>query len=289
MPSLPQNILTVRARLGEGPCWHSDDQLLYWVDIYNHRVHQFNPATGDHHFFEVGEVVGCLAPAGSHRLIMGLHSQLAFLDTRNGDVTPIVAIAHTHPNTRCNDGKCDAAGRFWFGSVSAHQHTAQLYCYDATGMVKVMETGLTISNGLGWSPDNQTFYLTDSDRHTIYAYNFDLASGSLSDRRVLIDLTAESFEPDGLTVDQEGCIWSAMWNGWCIIRFDPSGQEMMRVQMPVQCPTCCTFGHNDLMTLYITTASIGLSEAEIEASFYSGDLFSLQTSVTGLPTYSFQD
>ncbi|MGI0483902.1 SMP-30/gluconolactonase/LRE family protein [Pantanalinema rosaneae CENA516] len=288
MPSAPQNILTVRARLGEGPCWHSGDRVLYWVDIYNHRVHQFNPATGEHQWFEVGEVVGCLAPAGAQRLIMAMNHQLAFLDTCDGTVTPIVTIAHSHPETRFNDGKCDAAGRFWFGSVSVHENTACLYSYDATGTVKVKETGLTISNGLGWSPDNQTFYLTDSARKTIYAYKFDLASGDLSDRRVLIDLTAESFEPDGLTVDQEGCIWSAMWNGWCVIRFDPAGQEMMRVPMPVQRPTCCVFGNPDRMTLYITSASIGLSETEIQASFYSGDLFSLPTEVTGLPTYAFQ-
>ncbi len=286
--SSPKNALTLRSRLGEGPCWNADEQLLYSVDIYNHRVHQFDPATGDHRFFDVGEVVGCLAPAGPHRLIMALHSQLAFLDTQNGTVTPIVAIAHSHPDTRFNDGKCDAAGRFWFGSVSGNEKSACLYSYDGSGAVQIMKTGLTISNGLGWSPDHQTFYLTDSHLRTIYAYDFDLESGSISDRRKLIDLSTEMPEPDGLAVDQEGCIWSAMWNGWCVIRFDPSGKEMMRVPMPVQRPTCCTFGNADLKTLYITTASIGLSQKEIQDSFYSGDLFSLSTTVAGLPTHHFK-
>ncbi|MBV9386175.1 MAG: SMP-30/gluconolactonase/LRE family protein [Chroococcidiopsidaceae cyanobacterium CP_BM_ER_R8_30] len=284
----PKNILTTRARLGEAPCWNSDENLLYWVDIYNHRVHQFNPATGAHQFFDVGEVVGCLAPAGKHRLIMALRSQLAFLDTGNGEVTPIIEIEHIHPDTRFNDGKCDATGRFWFGSVSASEATACLYHYDPNGTLQLLETGLTISNGLGWSPNEDTFYLTDSHCRTIYAYDFDSQSGSLSNRRVFINLTAESFEPDGLTVDQEGCIWSAMWNGWCIIRFDPSGKEMMRVQMPVQRPTSCTFGNSDLRMLYITTASVGLSEVEIQKSFYSGDLFHLPTDVSGLPTYHFR-
>ncbi len=122
-----------------------------------------------------------------------------------------------------------------------------------------------MSNGLGWSPDQQTFYLTDSPLKTIYAYDFDLESGKIANRRVFVDLTAEPFYPDGLTVDRSGCIWSAMWDGWCVIRFDPSGREMMRVQMPVQRPTSCTFGNSDLTTLYITTASVGLSEAEIQA------------------------
>lgn len=163
----------------------------------------------------------------------------------------------------------------------------RLYRYDPNGSLHVILTGLTISNGLGWSPDENTFYLTDSPLKTIYAFDFDSESGSISNRRVFIDLTAESFSPDGLTVDREGCIWSAMWDGWCIIRFDPAGKEMMRVMMPVVRPTSCTFGNEDLMTLYITTASVGLSEAEIQNSFYSGDLFSLPTSTSGLLTHHF--
>ena len=284
----PKNILEVRARLGEGPCWHQEEQLLYWLDIYNHRVHQFNPATDAHQIFDVGEVVGCIAPAGTNRLIMAQRSRLAFLDTSNGNVTPIITIEDNQPDTRFNDGKCDAAGRFWFGSMSTSGSKGRLYRYDPNGSLHVILTGLTISNGLGWSPDENTFYLTDSPLKTIYAFDFDSDSGSISNRQVFIDLTAESFSPDGLTVDQEGCIWSAMWDGWCIIRFDPAGKEMMRVMMPVVRPTSCTFGSVDLMTLYITTASVGLSEAEIENSFYSGDLFSLSTSTSGLPTHHFK-
>lgn len=285
---LPKNIFTVRARLGEGPCWNQDEQLLYWVDTYNHRVHQFNPATGADQFFDVGEVVGCIAPAGTNRLIMAQRSRLAFLDTSNGKVTPIITIEDNQPDNRFNDGKCDAAGRFWFGSMSTKGPLGCLYRYDPNGSLHVIETGLTISNGLGWSPDDRIFYLTDSPLKTIYAFDFELESGSISNRRVFIDLTAESFFPDGLTVDREGCIWSAIWDGWCIIRFDPAGKEMMRVMLPVVRPTSCTFGDEDLMTLYITTASVGLSEAEIQNSFYSGDLFSLPTSTSGLLTHHFR-
>ncbi|PSM47737.1 gluconolaconase [Chroococcidiopsis sp. CCALA 051] len=286
-PHLPKNILTIRARLAEAPCWIEEEQLLYWVDIYNHRVHQFNPATNAHQFFDVGEVVGCIAPAGTHRLIMAQRRRLAFLDTRSGAIAPILTIEDTPPDTRFNDGKCDAAGRFWFGLKGNNKPTGCLYRYDSNGSLQVLETGLTIPNGLGWSPDWSTFYFTDSFLKTIYAYDFDLESGSLANRRVFIDLTAETFEPDGLTIDREGCIWSAMWNGWCIIRFDPDGKEMMRVKMPVVRPTSCTFGDRDLTTLYITTASVGLSEAEIQNSFYSGDLFSLPTSTSGLPAHHF--
>jgi sugar lactone lactonase YvrE len=283
-----KNVLSTRARLGEGPCWNQQEQRLYWVDIYNHRVHQFHPATSTHQFFDVGEVVGCIAPAGTNRLIMAQRSRLAFLDTCNGTVTPILNVEFNQPSTRFNDGKCDAAGRFWFGSMCTKGANGCLYRYDPDGSLHVVLTGLTIANGLGWSPDESTFYLTDSPLKTIYAFDFDAKSGSISNRRVFVDLTAEPFYPDGLTVDREGCVWSAMWDGWCIIRFDPSGKEMMRVMMPVVRPSCCTFGDEDLTTLYITTASVGLSEEEIQKSFYSGDLFSLQTSTSGLPTHHFK-
>jgi sugar lactone lactonase YvrE len=290
--SLPQyqlnNVLQARARLGEGPLWDSTHKLLYWVDIYNYRVHQFNPVTGQNLFFDVGDVVGCIAQAGANRLIMAQRHSLVFLNTETGEVTPIKQLEENLPDNRFNDGKCDPQGRFWFGSMSPGKTQGSLYRYDPDGSLHVMETGLTISNGLGWSPDEKTFYLNDSEQQKIYAYDFEAVTGNISNRRIFVDLTSESFYPDGLTIDSQGNIWSAMWDGWCVIRFNPAGEEILRVEIPVQRPTSCTFGGEDLKVLYITTASVGLSEAEIEKSFYSGDLFCLQTDVTGVPSYHFQ-
>jgi sugar lactone lactonase YvrE len=284
------NVLEARARLGEGPMWDSTRKLLYWVDIYNHRVHQFNPATRENGFFDVGDVVGAIATAGADRLIMLLRHHLAFLNTQTGVVTPILEIEGNLPHNRLNDGKCDPQGRFWFGSMcSIEKPQASLYRYDNDGSLHLMETGLTISNGLGWSPDQKTFYLTDSPQQKIYAYDFDSVTGNITNRRIFVDLTHESFYPDGLTIDSEGHIWSAMWDGWCVIRFNPKGEEVLRIKLPVQVPSSCTFGGEDLKTLYITTASVGLSQADIEKSFYSGDLFALQTDITGLPAYAFEE
>ena len=307
-------VLTARARLGEGPVWDSRSQLLYWVDIYNHRVHQFNPETGRNRFIEVGQTVGAIAlveppqdgqdtdKPHADKLIMALRHGLAYLDLSTGQVTPITTVEPDKPLNRFNDGKCDAQGRFWFGSMCGEGQTeGALYCYgngssthSATQVTSreeaspiLMESGLEISNGLGWSPDNQTFYLTDSPLQIIFAYDFDAETGTLGDRRALIDLTHESFFPDGLTIDNEGCLWVAMWDGWCVVRFDPTGKEMSRIQLPVQRPTSCTFGGRDLNQLYITTASVGLSEAEIEASFWSGDLFCVETNIQGLPSNRF--
>lgn len=286
-PQYPlENVLAARARLGEGPIWDSSHKLLYWVDIYNHRVHQFNPATGQDLFFDVGDVVGCIALAGANRLIMAQRDRLAFLNTQTGVVTPVVQVEANMPDNRFNDGKCDPQGRFWFGSMcSVAKADGSLYRYDHDGSLHVMETGLTISNGLGWSPDTKTFYLTDSPVQKIYAYDFDYLTGDISNRRVFVDLTGECFVPDGLAVDAEGYVWSAMYDGWCVIRYNPLGKEVLQVKLPVQRPTSCCFGGEDLRSFYITSASMGLSEEEIQKSFYSGDLFCLKMDVMGLAGY----
>ncbi|MDX2216283.1 MAG: SMP-30/gluconolactonase/LRE family protein [Oculatellaceae cyanobacterium bins.114] len=284
----PQVILEARARLGESPLWDATNQTLYWVDIHNHRVHRFDPTTKADCFFDVGDVVGPIALAGAHRLIMAQRDRLAFLDTKTGELTPLFSLEIDQPENRFNDGKCDAQGRFWFGSMHPDKPQGNLYRLDPDYSLHVMETGLTIPNGMGWSLDETRFYLTDSPRQTIYVYAFDAISGAISDRRPFIDLTDESFYPDGLTIDAEGCLWSAMWDGWCVIRFDPQGQEMTRISLPVQCPSSCIFGDSDLSTLYITTVSVGLSQPQIERSFHSGDLFCVSTNVTGLPAHSFK-
>lgn len=274
-----KNVLEARARLGEGPVWDYTNNLLYWVDIYNHRVHQFNPATLKDIFFDVGDVVGCVAVKSENTLIMALRHSLAFLDTQTGVVAPIMEVERDMPSNRFNDGKCDSKGRFWFGSMCPNKFQGSLYRYDLDGSLHIMEQGLMISNGLGWSPDGKKFYLTDSGVQKIYVYDFDDVTGDINNRRVFVDLVGESFSPDGLTVDNEGYIWSAMWDGWCVIRYNLLGQEVLRVQLPVQRPTSCCFGGNDFSQLYVTSASIGLSEEEIQKSFYSGDLFCLNMDV----------
>jgi len=283
-----ENVLHARARLGEGTVWDQDRKLLYWVDIYNHRVHQFEPSTGNDVIFEVEAEVSCIALEGFDHLLLGLRDRIAFLDIPTGKITSLVSVEADNPKSRLNDGKCDPAGRFWVGTMSEEEKpVANLYRFDLDGSLHVMETGLTISNGLGWSPDQARFYLTDTPAQKIYVYDYNVETGDIWNRRVHVDLAGESFFPDGLAIDAEGYIWSAMWNGWCVIRFDPDGKEVLRVPMPVPCPTCCAFGGADLTDLYITTASIGLSQPEIQNAFYSGDLFCLKTDVTGLPGYRF--
>ncbi|GAB4461164.1 MAG: SMP-30/gluconolactonase/LRE family protein [Elainellaceae cyanobacterium] len=282
-----QNVLNARARLGECPLWDGAAQLLYWVDVYNHRVHQFDPATGRDRFLEVGDVVSAIALAGEQQILMALGNRLALLDTQSGTQQTLYTAEFDCPGTRFNDGKCDAQGRFWIGSISPQPGQAALYRYDPDGSWQTMETGLTISNGLGWNPAGDTFYLTDSPQRKIFAYSFDVATGTIGDRRVLVDLGDEPVEPDGLAIDTQGNLWSALWDGWCVVQFDAAGRELQRISLPVQRPTCPIFGGAALTDLYVTSASVGLSQAEIQAGFYAGDLFCLRTDFTGLPAHRF--
>lgn len=282
-----QPVLAARARLGECPVWDPDREVLDWIDVYNHRVHQFDPSNGGDRYFDTGDVVSAIVLAGTDRLLLALSDKLALLHLENGKVEPLCRIEHPHPGTRLNDGKCDPQGRFWIGSMSETADQAALYRYDLDGSLHVMETGLTISNGLGWSPDGMTFYLTDSPKRRIYAYQFDGETGSIRDRRVLIELDDEGVEPDGLTIDRQGHVWAALWNGWCVVHFDPNGRELERLSMPVRYPTSVTFGGPDLTDLYVTSASVGLSQKQIQRELHAGDVFRVSVPTQGLPARAF--
>jgi sugar lactone lactonase YvrE len=282
-----QNVLSARARLGECPVWDADRQVLFWVDVFNYRVHRFDPATENDRFFELEAPVSAIVLAKDGQILMALGDRIALLNPETGETTTLHQVQFPYPNTRFNDGKCDAQGRFWIGSVSEAPEQAELYRYDPDGSMQVMETGLTISNGLGWSPDHSTFYLTDSAPHKIYAYDFEVETGTIRDRRLLIDLSDEEVEPDGLAIDVEGNLWSALWDGWCIACFTPEGQELGRIKLPIQRPTSVAFGGSHLTDLYITSASVGLSQKAIQQGFYAGDVFRCSTNVSGRLIYAF--
>lgn len=283
----PRVVLEARARLGEGPVWDERTQSLFWVDIYNHRVHQYFPDRGAGRVFDVGDVVGCVALTRADALLVALRHRIARLDLVSGRLDVLATLEDADATCRFNDGKCDPQGRFWVGTASREPGRAALYRFDADGSLRVMETGLTISNGLGWSPDGGTFYLTDSPARTIYAYDFDAARGEIRNRRAFAELAGADSVPDGLAVDAEGCLWSAQWDGGCVLRLGADGRERQRLELPVVRPTSCAFGGAELRDLYITSASVALSEEQLEQSFHSGDLFCVRLEVAGLPPHRF--
>ena len=198
----------------------------------------------------------------------------------------------THPEegkagARFNDGKVDRGGRFWAGTMDPRNATSALYRLDPDCMVTQMDKGITISNGLGWSPDNHRMYYADTQHHVVYAYNFNARKGSLSGRRVFLQVPPEEGLPDGLTVDNQGYIWVAFYDGWRVTRYAPNGKADRQIDLPAARPTCPAFGGAALDELYITTAIDGLSNKELAKQPQAGNLFMLKPGVKGLPEPEF--
>ncbi len=259
--------LEARDELGEGPWWSVAEQALWRVDIQGRAVHRWSPETGDARRWRLPSEVGCAIPtADAARVIVGLRSGLAALDLESGSVTPLADPEPGLPGNRFNDGKCDRRGRLFAGTMDdAEQKPAgSLYRLDLDGSLSRVVEGVTVSNGLGWSPDDTTMYYTDSGARTIWAFDYDPASGEMSRRRDFA--RDDDCFPDGLTVDAEGFVWSAKWDGGRLVRYAPDGAVDRVIQMPVSRPTSVSFGGPELDRLYVTSARTGRSEAERSAT-----------------------
>jgi len=281
-----EHVLAVQNKLGEGPLWHAEEQAIYWVDIEQNCFYRFYPQTGTYESFDVGVMIGVLAIRAGGGLVMATKQGFAFWEAQQG--LRFIADPEAHkPFTRFNDGAVDCQGRFWAGTMcypddACVQPEGSLYRLDPDLSLHTMETGIGISNGIGWSPDNRLMYFTDSPLHMIYAYDFDATTGTIENRRPFIHTPHENGVPDGLAVDGEGFIWSARWGGGKITRYDPDGRVERAIRLPVQYPTSCTFGGEYLDELYITSAWTALSEEKRAQQPFAGDLFRLQVGIKGL-------
>jgi sugar lactone lactonase YvrE len=281
-----EHLFAVQNKLGEGPVWHAEEQALYWVDIEKNCFYRFYPQTGNYESFDVGVMIGVLAIRAAGGLVMATQQGFAFWEAQQPLRFIIDPEAHK-PFTRFNDGAVDRQGRFWAGTMcypddASDQPEGSLYRLDPDLSLHTMETGVGVSNGIGWSPDNRLMYFTDSPLHMIYVYDFDATTGTIQNRRPFVHTPDEKGVPDGLAVDSEGFIWSASWGGWKITRYDPTGRVERTISLPVQYPTSCAFGGEHMDELYITSAWTALSEAKRTQQPFAGDLFRLQVGITGL-------
>ncbi|HTE26943.1 SMP-30/gluconolactonase/LRE family protein [Flavitalea sp.] len=278
------------AILGEGPVWDALSQQLYWIDIKSKKVSRYDPVKNKYESWQLEQMVGCIVVVSDEKIVCALQDRLIQLDTITGEQTFLTAIEAELADNRCNDGKADAAGRFWVGSLHmpGENGKAALYRVDKDLVVNKLVNGLGMSNGLGWSPDNKTMYLIDTVEKHLLKFDFSLSDGALTNKQVLLNLKEEVGSPDGLCVDTEGNLWIAFYGGKSITCYNPStGKQLARIEVPALNVTCCTFGGKELDTLYITTARDGLSEEDLKAFPDSGCLFTAKPGVKGLPSNRF--
>jgi sugar lactone lactonase YvrE len=263
--------------LGESPVWDERENVLYWVDIDRGEIHRFDPATRANTTQVLPTKVTSIAKRRAGGLITSLKKNIAYFDPATGGLEMLDLVEGGQPENRFNDGKVDRQGRFWAGTmneVQIGQPDAALYRFDRPGQVAAKIPGVTISNGTGWSPDGRTMYYTDTLRYTVFAYDFDPESGEIANRRVFYetDPAAEGL-PDGLTVDADGGVWSALVNYGRMLRFSPDGELERMITFPPTRGTCCTFGGRDFRELYLTTARECLTPGQILAQPLAGSLF----------------
>jgi sugar lactone lactonase YvrE len=273
--------------IGESPRWDADEQALYWLNIWGDPgVFRLNPATREFRQWSPGVHVTGQARRAGGGFIFATRTGLHFWDEKTGVAQFIADPEAENRPVRFNDGSADRQGRFWAGSTQSEdqsQPKGSLYRLNPDCSLQAMAGGLACSNGLGWSPDNKTMYVTAQFAYEIVAFDFDPATGELANRCSFAKIPEADGLPDGLTVDAEGCVWSPQWGGWRITRYDPDGKVERVVKMPVPNPVACCFGGPDLKDLYVTTAWGWLSDAERAAAPGCGDLWIIHTDIQGLP------
>ena len=310
-----QTVSTQPNALGESPFWHPQEQMLYWVDIPGKQILRANVYRGTVETWEMPSEPGCIAPAARGGLVIALRHGIFRATEWRRPLQHLATLDYDPATMRANDGKCDALGRFWIGTLDETKtvHNAALYSLDCRGGKRPLverKVGdatfpATTGNGLGWSPDARTLYWTDTHRHTVHAWDFDLQNNVLSQHRTFAQFAPKPQDwtptdlspnnggyrgrPDGAAVDVQGNYYAAMFEGRRLCKFSPDGALLAEIATPAQCPTMPCFGGEDFKTLFITTARHGRSAAELATFALSGCVFSMRVEVPGLPVNSFQD
>ena len=272
--------------IGESPVWSVREQALYWVDVEGKRVQRFAPESGSSTDWKMPEVTSSIGLRCDAGLVAATRTGFVFIDTLNSEVSPITHPEADLPGNRFNDGKVDRAGRFFAGTknlANNAQPTGALYRLEADRRAHAVTHGISCTNGIAWSPDDRTMYLCDTWVRRIYRFDFDLAAGTVYNRRLFTELAGEEGFPDGLTVDAEGFVWNAHYDGWRITRYAPDGQVDRVLRMPVQHVTSLTFGGSDLRTLFVTSASMRTSAGARRIQPLAGHVLAFEPGVAGLP------
>lgn len=277
------------SRLGEGPVWDSRTGWLVWTDIDGHRLHSYDPSSGASRSTTFEFAVGAFALAAENRLVLATPTGFMTCDRDGADLRLVAEIEADRDETRMNDGKCDRAGRFWAGTMAydGGRGAGSLYRLSPDGSTTRMLEGVTISNGLAWNAGDSLMYYVDTAERRIDVFDFDLDTGTITDRRPFVHISPADGLPDGITIDADDHVWVALWGGGAVHRYSPDSNLDVVVSVPASLVTSCAFGGDFFDDLYVTTASIGLDAAELRAQPGAGRLFSCRPGVRGLPTAPF--
>jgi len=280
----PELLFDAKAALGEGPVWDTRTGTLYWIDILNKRVY-----AGADVLLESDETIGCIAPRKSGGFILTKRFSFWTCETDPVRTTFLSALDNEPANNRFNDGKCDPRGRFLAGTMDMGEKdpNGSLYSFDGDAVTRLLG-GVTISNGLTWSPDHKTFYYIDTPTRTVRAFDYDLETGAIADPREAVRVPESLGWPDGMTSDRQGNLWIAMWGGAQVTKWDPRmGQLLEQIPVPAKNVSSCVFGGRNMNELYITSARVGLDEAALNHYPLTGGVFRLETNVEGMPAFEF--
>jgi L-arabinonolactonase len=279
-----------RALLGESPVWSENENCLYWVDIEGRTFNKFDPLTSKNIATKTQTRISALALRETGGFIVATESGFQFYNLHENRLTQIGDPEDNKPNNRFNDGRCDRAGRFWAGTMvekGNQEPNAALYSIDSNLKYRKKHENIILANGLAWSPDNQTLYFADTRHPAVWAVDFDLDSGSISNKRIFIEFGINDGVPDGAAIDTDGCYWLAQPRSSKICRYTPDGRVDTVIELPISKPTMCAFGGPSLNTLYITTNSLGFNKKELENQPLAGSLLSLEVNAQGLPEPKF--
>ena len=276
------------ARLGECPVWDDLARALYWIDCTAPALHRLDPETGATADTGLDRVIGSFGlrrtPDDKGGAVAAFEDGFKYLDLSSGAAAAIVDPEAGRDENRFNDGRCDPGGRFWAGTMNRNMRapTGSFYRLEPSGHADELFNDVSVTNGVAFGPDGRTLYFADSPKGVVLAFDLDPETGSLSNKRIFASADAVAGFPDGATVDADGCLWSARYMGGSVARFTPEGKLDKVVELPVARVTSCVFGDPDLKTLYVTTASDGMSAEELNAQPLAGGLFAIRPGAQGV-------
>jgi len=286
-------VAIVENTLGEGIIWHAETNSIYWLDVHpTAEIFSMDISSGSIRSRRLQSDLFCLRRCCDDRLVGLSKFGLAWIDVAELAIVREHSILDTDSRYRFNDANCDSAGRLWTGTmidnfqtVDGHpqeiEFSGNIYCITSAGSFDIQDRGFGCPNTFAWSPDEKTMYCADSCTGWIYAYDFDIASGSIGRRREFFSDEAFGI-PDGSAMDTDGCLWNARWDGGAVLRVTPDGHIDRVVELPVSKVTDCSFGGPDLCTLFVTTAAFGMSDSERKTEPMAGDVFTISTDVRGV-------